>query len=342
MDPLPDGAKKAAAKKPKEPKAPKPAKEPKEKKPPSKRSSGGGGSSSKRAKADDADGRATPGVEDEDDVLVTRPDPSEGAQIVVIHPGSTNVRIGLASAAAPRILPQCVAYRRSEQAAPADAPAKYGGSGGVVAQAEATARQLEPSLAPLARQLRLGVRLVGQEHPPVALTVQEVDGARGAGASTASTGGARMLVGEAALEAASSHPDEWSLIYPMAWGGRNQMSGMSERATCVTARAARALLSRQAIAHASAVTHSGRRPVAPPEACASPRVKRVFSAAAPPRGCRPFVRRLTHASRERRQVERPRGHLAVRPLRRRRRGWPRSAYGRSRVCLCGPRPPRHV
>ena len=87
--------------KPKEPKAPKAPKEPKEpKEAGSKRgaaasSGGGGGGGSKKSK------KAADKEEEEVDELgavdlAARPDPAEGAVVVVIHPGSTNLRIGRA------------------------------------------------------------------------------------------------------------------------------------------------------------------------------------------------------------------------------------------------------
>ena len=51
---------------------------------------------------DDVCGAVAEDVLDVEDVL-KRPDPSEGAAVVVIHPGSTNLRIGLASSPTPRV-----------------------------------------------------------------------------------------------------------------------------------------------------------------------------------------------------------------------------------------------
>eukprot|EP00966_Prymnesium_polylepis_P128621 2974908-Prymnesium_polylepis.2 len=110
--PAPPAGKKQA--KPKAPKAPKAPKEPKEPAAPKRlRASGGGGSGSKRAKGDDGNGAGevarstTPvGGDEGDDVLPVKPDPSVGRRIVVIHPGSKNLRIGAGSRAlATAVLP---------------------------------------------------------------------------------------------------------------------------------------------------------------------------------------------------------------------------------------------
>ena len=162
-------------------KAPKAPKEPKGaggEKAPAKRPSGGGGgggSSKKKKKDDDADGRNTPVAEVDVSIddLAKRPDPSIGAHIVVIHPGSTNLRVGLASAPSPRMLPHCIAFRRTppDDAAGADAATLVDAAAAAAPSAqegEQIAAVLESSLPPLARQLRASVELVGQPHPPTA------------------------------------------------------------------------------------------------------------------------------------------------------------------------------
>jgi hypothetical protein len=153
--------------------------------------------------------------------VLKRPDPSEGAAVVVLHPGSTNLRVGLATDSAPRVLPHCIAFRRSARGpAAADATAAAAGA------ADALVREVEPALGLLARQLRLGVQLVGQEFPPVPPTVRgKSGGGRGSGGGEAGRGksggadeGARFLVGEAAVTAAHAHPEEWELVRPFKWG----------------------------------------------------------------------------------------------------------------------------
>ena len=81
-----------------------PAKEPKE--PKAKRPSGGGGGgapSGKKSKKGEEDLALEEDVDDVD--LAARPDPSEGAKVVVIHPGSMHVRIGLSDSPTPRVIP---------------------------------------------------------------------------------------------------------------------------------------------------------------------------------------------------------------------------------------------
>lgn len=235
-------AKGKAPKASKEPKAPKEPKETKAKRG-GANSSGGGGKKSKKGDGDGG-GRVTPVEDDLDEVdLAARPDPSEGAAIVVIHPGSTNLRIGLSNQATPRIIPHCIAYRRtppSDDAAPREAGAP--GTAGEVA-----AKSIEPALTPLARQLRVGVRLVGKEYPPAAPSAVPVSAAEVATAAAeggilgpsdmpgAADGGlvsfdsARMLVGDAAIRACAAAPDEWHLVHPLKWGALNLRDGLSER-----------------------------------------------------------------------------------------------------------------
>ena len=227
-----------------------PAKEPKE--PKAKRPSGGGGGgapSGKKSKKGEEDLALEEDVDDVD--LAARPDPSEGAKVVVIHPGSMHVRIGLSDSPTPRVIPHCVAYRRTAAAA-LPAAASAGAASTRVSAGESVAVALEPSLAPLARQLRLSVRLVGKQHPPVApgavpVSADEVaaaaaaasaaapasaaaaDASGSAAITAAETDDERVLVGEAALRAASAAPDEWRLVYPLQWGALHLRDGSSER-----------------------------------------------------------------------------------------------------------------
>ena len=248
---------------PKEPKEPKVPKAPKESGASKRTAGGGGGGSSKRKKGDDADEdmmrAGTPDV-DEDVDLVSRTNPAIGAAVVVIHPGSTSLRIGLGEALTPRVIPHCIAYRRKAASAPSSA--RSDGSGTAIAQ------RLESSLAPLARQLRLGVQFVGEDYPPVAPSARALPPSRphafldaapktaaavaaavstAAAAVAASASAARahakisvvgedppppsFLVGEAALLAAHAEPDVWEVVYPLAWGALNTHgTGLSERA----------------------------------------------------------------------------------------------------------------
>jgi hypothetical protein len=140
--------------------------------------------------------------------LSSRPDPSVGMPIVVIHPGSSNLRIGLSTAETPRVLPHVVAYRRSETGSEAErARAEVTPS---IADADASrgwavASKLEPAMAPLARQLRLATSLHGGVFPPTPpsariATADEVNAASIAASAAASVqpdecSSPRILVG---------------------------------------------------------------------------------------------------------------------------------------------------
>ena len=172
---------------------------------------------SRKKKSDAADDAAAAEEKMDMDWALKRPDPSEGAQVVVIHPGSTNLRIGLADASAPRVVPHCIAFRRfaARAAAAADNAAP---------KADALVKELEPTLGLLGRQLRLGQQLVGQIYEPVPPTVQKVGPGEmppSADDEKGETTEGAFLVGNAAVKAALASPDEWDLIHPLKWCGLN-------------------------------------------------------------------------------------------------------------------------
>ena len=121
------------------------------------------------------------------------------------------------------------------------------GAGKTAASTAAICAALEAKLAPLARQLRLGLRFIGEEHDAVPcrmdpvqagtepapnrlpmsihdVEAEDVTVLAAAAASAAlmglppPTGGtpASFLVGDAALLAARASPDEWHLVYPLS------------------------------------------------------------------------------------------------------------------------------
>jgi len=213
----------------------------------------------KRIHEDDEDmraGAATPDVE-ADEEFAARPDPALDAPVIVIHPGSVQLRIGLADALGPRVIPHCIAYpkrlmhmtRTPDSELPMDV------------QGEAVATILESSLTPLARQLRLGIRHMGQEQPiaasemysalpsaapsfifgdhsnakavaPNASSAEQADGQCNATSSSEPNGDSSsesFLVGESALLAARREPERWHVVYPMSCGALNTHTGLSER-----------------------------------------------------------------------------------------------------------------
>ncbi len=180
---------------------------------------------SKKGKAGEAAAEVAEEDADEADGQ-ERPDPSVGAPLIVIHPGSTNLRIGLASTGVPRTLPHCVAYRRTEagiaESAAAAAASEAGGAAALPGEGVASA--LEPALPPLARALRLATRMLGDTTfavtAPSAEPAPDAD-ADGDAAALAGVQGAKMLVGEAALRAAEMEPDAWEVVYPMRSGRLN-------------------------------------------------------------------------------------------------------------------------
>jgi len=197
----------------------------------------GASTTKRKAKAKDGDDETAvppdPGDCLEDvDVLAKRPDPAAGAAVIVLHPGSTNLRVGLASSPAPRVIPHCIAFRRvikHAQAAPC------------AVAVEAVVHTLEPALALLARQLRLGVQLVGHAHLPVAPTARLCDSGESCAVSSEAdqevneVAHAQFLVGEAALSAALKAPSEWDVLHPIQSGVLNLGAGTnptSDAANC--------------------------------------------------------------------------------------------------------------
>jgi hypothetical protein len=226
---------------PKGPKPPKPPKEPGVKRP---RAAAAG--SKKKAKAgaaggdvaEDNDGlNPTTPLPDEEEEAAVRDDPSTDQPVIVIHPGSTLLRIGLAHWEAPMVLPHCVAWRRTSASAPATAT-------GAVGSAIADFETLHEAVRPIARALRVGVALLGDssaaEIPLVAersaaaaaaAAAERADLAAELDASPFSVGhqppsnasdhvdpSARTLVGAAAEAAAHADPAGWSLFYPFRRG----------------------------------------------------------------------------------------------------------------------------
>ena len=104
---------------PKAAKAARPPKQPKE----SKAKDSKGARESKRPRrsgdgaADEASARAeTPGPDaglDEEGEKI-RPDPAQGARVVVIHIGSANLRIGLSTSNTPLVVPHCIAFAQQK------------------------------------------------------------------------------------------------------------------------------------------------------------------------------------------------------------------------------------
>ncbi|KAL1496778.1 hypothetical protein AB1Y20_014366 [Prymnesium parvum] len=197
----------APEKKPKAPKEPKPPKEPGAA---PKRSRPSGGSSSKRAKAESSRAEeslraATPVAHEEngEELEAAKPDPTVGRPVVVIHPGSKNLRVGLSDQVRPLLLPHCIAHRRASPppAPPADASEPD------------TASTIESSLDLLARQLRVATLLLGGEEAP---SVHPTATCAPGGAAPAAAELPAVLVGEAALQAAEAHPTEYDLYYPLA------------------------------------------------------------------------------------------------------------------------------
>lgn len=74
-----------------------------------------------------------------------RPDPASDAVTVIIHPGSTNLRVGLHYAYAPIVIPHCIAFRRTTRSAPHD---RSDHAATLLASAS-----LESALVPLSRQV---------------------------------------------------------------------------------------------------------------------------------------------------------------------------------------------
>lgn len=227
------------------PKAAKAQKPPKE--PGAKRARPAAAGSKKKAKAsaaggdvaDDNDGLGpTTPFPDEEEEAAVHDDPSTDQPVIVIHPGSTLLRIGLAHWEAPLVLPHCVAWRRAGSPPPAAAA----GVVGAIADFEA----LDEAVRPIARALRVGVVLLGDSSASEVPLVAECSAAAAAAAAAeradlaaeldAGTGGlgdappsaasgighvdpgARTLVGAAAEAAAHADPAAWVLFYPFRRG----------------------------------------------------------------------------------------------------------------------------
>jgi len=156
-------------------------------------------------------------------------DPAAGAQVVVIHPGSASLRVGLASEHVPLVIPHCIAWRLSGTDADAS---EHDGNSDAVADAETTTRlesEMSAAMRPIGRALRVGQALLGTEphvSPSVCMLGNDVAGGHvsttSASAATARIGGssafATTLVGDAAVRAARSEPGRWRLFYPMRRG----------------------------------------------------------------------------------------------------------------------------
>jgi len=199
---------------------------------------------------------AAPAPEEEEEAGMGD-DPSTDQPVIVIHPGSTRLRIGLANSRAPMVLPNCVAWRRRPASSGEPGPA-----GGVVDDFAA----LDEAVRPLARALRIGVALLGDasaadspvevECSAAAVAVaaaEEADrrsetpgweapcGASSAGAAAAHLdGSAACLVGEAAEAAARADPTAWLLFYPFQKGAlcRRASPSLLRAALCAIWRAA--------------------------------------------------------------------------------------------------------
>lgn len=157
-----------------------------------------------------------------------RPDPASDAVTVIIHPGSTNLRVGLHYAYAPIVIPHCIAFRRTTRSAPHD---RSDHAATLLASAS-----LESALVPLSRQLRVAMRLVGGEQPPLVPSVANASLDYPFEQSTASMNGpanggdsSRFLVGQAALLAAVAAPEEWEVLHPWHSAGTNRGSEKSVR-----------------------------------------------------------------------------------------------------------------
>ena len=125
---------------------------------------------------------------------------------------------GLADQAKPLIVPQCVAHLRATPTA-ADGEAADGEAAGT---ASGDKGEVESSLGLLARQLRLATLLLGGSEDavvapsivPASKSARDAAAAAAEGATAASTL-PPVLVGEAALRAAETHPEQYDLFYPL-------------------------------------------------------------------------------------------------------------------------------
>lgn len=161
-------------------------------------------------------------------------------------PGSTQLRIGLASGGAPLVLPHCVAWRRGAPAvspnaasviAPAATPVLVSAVAPAVAPcavpsatttaatvavpisvpidapiAATAAVPVEASMPQLARAVRLGKALLGVDYPTMPPRLEQL---MPAAAEAAPLDDERTLVGERALLASRLRPDEWELFWPL-------------------------------------------------------------------------------------------------------------------------------
>ena len=194
-----------------------------------------------------------------------RPDPTASTAVVVIHPGSTNLRIGLFDAESPVVIPHCIAFRRNKAARGKSVPLDPTDA----LLCDAVAVCLEPALVPLARQvtsqmisnhpaasrpnaqhicgcpfsdwqLQLATLLIGEEHslslPSVAPSAAGVESPARASACaapapapapTTEDTAAPFLVGQAALSAAAAEPDNWVVVHPWRYAGINHAASSS-------------------------------------------------------------------------------------------------------------------
>eukprot|EP00965_Chrysotila_dentata_P191569 6174610-Pleurochrysis_carterae.AAC.1 len=139
----------------------------------------------------------------------SRPDPTVGAHVVVIHPGSLSLRIGLVSAPSPVVIPHCVAWRRNGNINE-DTPLRVT-SGSEKEDLGSFDAAMQKALRSVGRALRIGTTLLSSEETAVAPSMElqtESTGTRTASTTQSDPyASERVLVGEAARRESRLHPD---------------------------------------------------------------------------------------------------------------------------------------
>ncbi len=150
--------------------------------------------------------------------------------IIVLHPGSTSLRVGLANSAEPLVIPHCIAWRR-----------KSGRPAPFIAPSEADAAHASDALRSVARALRVSSALLALDEPPSPPSLASAAPSPAAATSGAAHSDVDVLVGEEAQRAAAQDPAGWWLFYPFENGK------ITERASWSVARNALGIIWRAAL-----------------------------------------------------------------------------------------------
>ena len=238
-----------------------------------KRGAASSSAARKKPKTDDEHEEPPPQLDDElgDDPALDQPP-------IVIHFGSTSLRIGLATSELPLVMPSCIAWKSSSAA--------------TARKHELEHQQLElldEVVQPIARALRIGVALLGdasasevgvradcskeavsaaaaewavlqQEDEPFATHAPPLEDGRVAAVNV--NGDVRTLVGAAAEAAARADPAGWVLFYPFRRGA------LCRRASPGVLRAALETILRSAIVGGCGVGGLGVHTSALADSCA--------------------------------------------------------------------------